>query len=56
MKKKAYKKLTVNLSPETAQKLRTYVSKTYPTETFGKLSEVVETAITEYLKKAENLQ
>lgn len=51
MRKKDHVKLTVSLNPQTEQALRTYVSKTYPTETFGKLSEIVDKAVIEYLDR-----
>lgn len=45
------KKITLMLSDETDKKLRAYIVKRYPEQPFGKLSEVVEAAITEYLNK-----
>ena len=54
MRKKDYVKLTISLMPQTEHALRVYVSKTYPIETFGKLSQVVDQALTEFLKKHES--
>ena len=51
MRKKPYKKLTINLAPQTEHALRVYVAKTYPIEPFGKLSQVVNRAVDEFLKK-----
>jgi len=50
MKKKDHVKLTITLTPQTEHALRIYVSKTYPIEPFGKLSDTVEKAISQYLK------
>jgi hypothetical protein len=41
--------MTLNVNPKTKQELRAYVSKTL-TETFGKLSEVVEEALDDFPK------
>jgi len=44
-------KITITLSDETEKKLRSYVTSKYPEKPFGKLSDVVEKALVEYLKK-----
>lgn len=44
-------KITITLSDETEKKLRSYVTSKYPEKPFGKLSEVVEEALIEYLEK-----
>jgi hypothetical protein len=44
-------KLTIMLTDETNKKLRDYVSKTYPQKTFGKISQVIEEALKQYLEK-----
>jgi len=51
MKKKDHVKLTVSLTLKTEKQLRSYVTSKYPEKPFGKLSEVVEKALTEYLSK-----
>jgi hypothetical protein len=38
------------LSDETENSIRDYIAKKYPRESFGKISEIIETAIKEYLK------
>jgi hypothetical protein len=47
-------KLTVVINDEVERKLRIYIAKKYPTEIYGKLSEVIELALREFLRK-ENL-
>jgi len=42
-------KLTVSISDETERELRAFVATSYPLKPFGKLSDVVERAIREYL-------
>ena len=44
-------KITVNLSDETENRLREYVTRNYPLKPFGKLSEAVEAALEELFKK-----
>lgn len=44
-------KITITLSDKTEKALRNYVTQNYPEQPFGKLSEVVEKALIEYLKK-----
>jgi hypothetical protein len=44
-------KITITLSDETEKELRSYVTSKYPEQPFGKLSEVVETSVKEYLNK-----
>jgi hypothetical protein len=46
-------KITVTLSDQTEKQLRTYVTQKYPEQPFGKLSEIVEKALTEFLEKAQ---
>ena len=43
-------KLTILISEETNNNLRDYVAKKYPREPYGKLSEITEEAIKEFLK------
>ncbi len=43
-------KITVTLTDETEKKLRSFVAK----KSLGKLDEVVETGVKEYLEKQEN--
>ena len=44
-------KITISLTDETEKKLRSYVTSKYPEKSFGKLSEVVEISVKEYLEK-----
>lgn len=44
------KKITILLEDAVDQSLREYVSKTYPVQPYGKLSEVINAAVVEYLK------
>jgi hypothetical protein len=44
-------KITITLTDETEKKLRSYVTSKYPEKPFGKLSNVVEEALIEYLEK-----
>ena len=44
-------KITITIDEELEEKLRSYVTKTYPVKPFGKLSLVVNKAIKEYLNK-----
>jgi hypothetical protein len=46
-------KLTIILTEETNRNLREYVTKNYPLEPYGKISQVIEEAVTEFLKKQE---
>jgi len=43
-------KLTIVLSDAAEERLRRYVSRTYPVHSFGKLGEVIEKAIVAYLE------
>lgn len=43
-------KITIILSDGAEERLRRYVSKTYPTHSFGKLGEIMEKAIVAYLE------
>lgn len=43
------KKLTVMLNDDTEKSLREYVTRNYPTQPFGKLSEVANHAIAHYI-------
>lgn len=43
-------KLTIMLTPETETELRNHIARKYPTEIYGKISEVIETALKEYLQ------
>lgn len=47
------RKTTIRLKPETDQKLRLYVSKKYPTETYGKIGQVVEEAINQFIESPD---
>ncbi len=51
MKKRDNIKLTISITQETNKALREYVSKNYPTESFGKMSDIVDTAIQQFLHK-----
>ena len=44
-------KITISLSDKTEKSLRDYVALKYKKQPFGKLSEVVEKSIKEYLEK-----
>jgi hypothetical protein len=44
-------KITVTISDETEKRLREYVTRRYPEKPFGKLSQIVEQAIKEFLEK-----
>ncbi len=44
-------KLTIMLSKETEENLRKYVAQKYPTETYGKMSFVIEQALKKYLEE-----
>ncbi len=46
-------KLSVEISDEVEQKLRMFIAKNYPLKPFGKLSQIVEEALREWLKKIE---
>lgn len=46
-------KITIMLNNETENKIRDYIAEKYPRKTFGKISEVIETAINEYLQRQE---
>jgi hypothetical protein len=47
-------KITISLSDETEKKLRSYITSKYNEQTFGKLSDVVETSVKEYLEKQKD--
>jgi 5-methylcytosine-specific restriction endonuclease McrA len=44
-------KLTIILTSETNRKLREYVAKKYPLESYGKISQVIEEALKQYIKR-----
>jgi len=48
-------KLTIIISDEVEERLRVYIAKQYPTEIYGKLSEVVELALKEFLEKEKQV-
>jgi hypothetical protein len=41
--------LTIILTKETEKRLREHIAKKYPTEVYGKISQVIEEAVKEYL-------
>ena len=43
-------RINIMLSDETENNLRDYISKKYPRQTFGKISELIEQTLKEYLK------
>lgn len=45
-------KITISLSDDVEKRLREHVTKTYPEKPFGKLSKVVEKAVSEWLKNS----
>ena len=47
-------KITITLTDETENKLRSFVNKKSAKETVGKLDEVVEISVKEYLDKQKN--
>ena len=47
-------KITISLTDKTEKKLRDYVASKYPDQQFGKLSEIVETSVKEYLEKQKD--
>ena len=47
-------KITVSLSNETEKKLRSFVASRYPEKQLGKLSEVVEASVLDYLEKQKD--
>jgi len=47
-------KITVSLTDKTEKKLRSYVTSRYPERRLGKLSEVVEASVLEYLEKQKD--
>lgn len=44
-------KITITISDEVERRLRTYVTSKYPEKPYGKLSEIVEESLVEFLKK-----
>ncbi len=44
-------KITILLSDEVEEQLRRYIAKKYPTETYGKISEIIEVSIKHFLKE-----
>jgi hypothetical protein len=44
-------KIVFNLNDELNEKLRQYINKKWPLKTYGRIKEVIEDALTEYLKK-----
>jgi hypothetical protein len=47
-------KINITLTDETEKSLRAYVASKYPKQQFGKLSEVVEISVREYLEKQKD--
>jgi hypothetical protein len=47
-------KITIVLSAETERRLRSFVAKKYSDQVHGKLSEVVESSVKEYLDKQKD--
>jgi hypothetical protein len=43
--------LTIILTKETEKRLREHIAKKYPTEVYGKISQVIEEAVKEYLSR-----
>jgi hypothetical protein len=43
-------KVVIDLNENLNEKLRLYINKKYPLKTYGKVKEVTEAAITEYLQ------
>jgi hypothetical protein len=46
-------KITISLDNEIERKLRMYVARNYPLETYGKMSQVVNEALEEFFKNKE---
>lgn len=44
-------KMTIILSDEVEEQLRKYIAKKYPTETYGKISKIIEDALKQFLKE-----
>jgi hypothetical protein len=49
-----YGKITISLTYKTEKNLRNYIAVNYPEQSLGKLSEVVETSVKEYLEKQKD--
>ncbi len=47
-------KITISLTNNTEKELRSYVTSKYPEQPHGKLSEIVEISVKEYLEKQKN--
>jgi hypothetical protein len=45
-------KMVIIIDDKLEDQLRRYISQKYPTETYGKIRQVVEEALKQYLKKA----
>lgn len=43
-------KMTILLSDKVEEQLRIYIAKKYPTETYGKISQIIEDALKLFLK------
>ena len=46
-------KLVVIIDDKLEERLRRYIARKYPTETYGKIKLVIEQALNEYLQKME---
>jgi hypothetical protein len=46
-------KLVVIIDDKLEERLRRYIASKYPTETYGKIKQIIEQALTEYLQKVE---
>jgi hypothetical protein len=46
-------KLVIIINDELEERLRRYIARKYPTETYGKIKQVIEEALTEYLQKMQ---
>jgi len=47
-------KITISLTDKTEKNLRDYINSNYPEQSFGKLSEIVETSVKQYLEKQKD--
>jgi len=48
-------KLVIIIDDKLEEKLRRHISHKYPTETYGKIKQIIEEALTEYLQKMEEV-
>jgi len=46
-------KIVVIIDDKLEERLRRYIASKYPTETYGKIKQIIEQALTEYLQKVE---